>query len=469
MELNINKKDKIHLIGIGGIGMSGIALILKEMGYDVQGSDISKNNKNITSLKNKKIKVFSSHKSQNIKNVKIVVISSAINKKNNELKYAISKNILVMKRADMLANIISLKKNVVISGSHGKTTITSLVSTILKEANFKPTIINGGIINSLNTNAKLGEGNWSVIEADESDGSFLKFNNTHAIVSNIDHEHMDYYKNFKNLKKQFGIFLNRTPLFGKNIICLDDKNLQDLKKNSRRQNFITYGFNKKADFVPINIVYKDMQIHFDLKINLKKKFIIKNITLNLMGKHNILNATSAIILALTLNIPITKIKKTLKNFLGVQRRLTKVFHSKNKIIFDDYAHHPTEISAVLDACKNNFDNKKIISIFQPHRFSRVKSLYNEFTESFEKADQVILCPIYPAGEKLVRFNLENFAKKISKNSKVEVVIVKNYEHLNILLNKNYSNKEVIIAMGAGSISQWIRSISINLKNDKKTQ
>lgn len=369
----------------------------------------------------------------------------------------------------MLANIISLKKNVVISGSHGKTTITSLVSTILKEANFKPTIVNGGIINSLNTNAKLGEGNWSVIEADESDGSFLKFNNTHTIVSNIDHEHMDYYKNFKNLKKQFGIFLNRTPLFGKNIICLDDKNLQDLKKNSRRQNFITYGFNKKADFVPINIVYKDMQIHFDLKINLKKKFIIKNITLNLMGKHNILNATSAIILALTLNISITKIKKTLKNFLGVQRRLTKVFHSKNKIIFDDYAHHPTEISAVLDACKNNFNNKKIISIFQPHRFSRVKSLYNEFTESFEKADQVILCPIYPAGEKLVRFNLENFAKKIAKNSKVEVVIVKNYENLNILLNKNYSNKEVIIAMGAGSISQWIRSISINLKNDKNSQ
>jgi UDP-N-acetylmuramate--alanine ligase len=188
-----------------------------------------------------------------------------------------------------------------------------------------------------------------------------------------------------------------------------------------------------------------------------------------MGKHNILNATSAIILALTLNISITKIKKTLKNFLGVQRRLTKVFHSKNKIIFDDYAHHPTEISAVLDACKNNFNNKKIISIFQPHRFSRVKSLYNEFTESFEKADQVILCPIYPAGEKLVRFNLENFAKKIAKNSKVEVVIVKNYENLNILLNKNYSNKEVIIAMGAGSISQWIRSISINLKNDKNSQ
>lgn len=271
MELSINKKDVIHLIGIGGIGMSGIALILKKMGYDVQGSDISEDNKNILSLKKKNIKIFNSHKSQNIKNAKIVVISSAISKKNSELKHALKNNILVIKRADMLAHIISLKKNIVISGSHGKTTITSLVSTILKDAKLKPTIVNGGIINSLKTNASLGEGEWSVIEADESDGSFLKFNNTHAIVSNIDHEHIDYYKNFKNLKKQFSIFLNKTPLFGKNIICLDDVSLKNIKEKSKKQNFLTYGFNPKANFIPTNIQFRDMKIHFDLKVNLEKK------------------------------------------------------------------------------------------------------------------------------------------------------------------------------------------------------
>ena len=469
MELSINKKDVIHLIGIGGIGMSGIALILKKMGYDVQGSDISEDNKNILSLKKKNIKIFNSHKSQNIKNAKIVVISSAISKKNSELKHALKNNILVIKRADMLAHIISLKKNIVISGSHGKTTITSLVSTILKDAKLKPTIVNGGIINSLKTNASLGEGEWSVIEADESDGSFLKFNNTHAIVSNIDHEHMDYYKNFKNLKKQFSIFLNKTPLFGKNIICLDDVSLKNIKEKSKKQNFLTYGFNPKANFIPTNIQFRDMKIHFDLKVNLEKKTIIKNIVLNLMGRHNVLNATAAIVVALTLEISVKKIKKTLESFLGVQRRLTKVFESKNRIIFDDYAHHPTEIVAVLDACRNNFGDKKIISIFQPHRFSRVVSLYKEFTACFLKSDLVILCPVYSAGEKEIKFDLENFAKKISKNSRTETVIVKNEENLNIFLNKNFTNNEIVIAMGAGTISQWIRYISKNLTNDKIKQ
>jgi len=466
MQLNINKKDKIHLIGIGGIGMSGIAIILKKMGYDVQGSDISKKNKNLANLKKNKVKLFYRHKKENINHANIVVISSAINKSNAELKAALKKKILVIKRADMLAHIISLKKNIVISGSHGKTTITSLVSSILKDANFKPTIVNGGIINSLKTNATLGEGDWSVIEADESDGSFLKFNNTIAIASNIDREHMDYYKSFKNLQNQFDMFLDRTPLFGKNIICLDDLNLKSIKKKSLKNNFLTYGFDSKANFIPKNIVCKNMKIYFDLKVNLKKKFIIKNITLNLIGKHNVLNATAALIAGITLGISIKKIKKTLESFLGVQRRLTCVFKDKNKLIFDDYAHHPTEIAAVLQACKSNFSKQKIISIFQPHRFSRVKSLYKEFTKCFLKSDLVILCPIYAAGEKKEKFDLEKFAKKISYNSQNEVIIVRNEENLNTFLKNNICKKEVIIAMGAGSISQWIRNISKNLSNEK---
>ena len=466
MQLSINKKDKIHLIGIGGIGMSGIALILKKMGYDVQGSETSKNNKNLSSLRKKKIKIFTNHKAVNVDKAKIVVISTAIDKKNNELQAALKKEILVIKRADMLAHIISLKKNIIVSGSHGKTTITSLVSTILNDAKFKPTIINGGIINSLKTNASLGEGEWSVIEADESDGSFLKFNNTIAIVSNIDHEHIDYYKSFKNLTKQFKLFINKTPLLGKNIVCLDDVNVKKIIKQSPRKNFLTYGFGTKADFVPTNIIYKNMKIYFDLNVNIKKKFIIKKIALNLMGHHNVLNATAAIIASISLGISIKKIKHTLENFLGVQRRLTKVYEKNNRIIFDDYAHHPTEIEAVLSACKNSFKEKKIVSIFQPHRFTRVKSLYKKFTDCFSKSDLVILCPVYAAGEKNINFNLEQFGKKIVKNSKTEVVIIKDEENLNVFLNKNFAMNELIIAMGAGNIGQWIRVISKKLINDK---
>jgi len=466
-QLNFNKKDIIHFIGIGGIGMSGIALILKKMGYEVQGSDISKKNKNIDRLKKNKIKVFNTHKATNIKQSKIIVISSAIKKDNPELNHANkSKKILIIKRADMLAHIISLKKNIVVSGSHGKTTITSLVSTILKDAHYNPTIVNGGIINSMNSNADLGNGEWTVIEADESDGSFLKFNNTHAIVSNIDFEHMDYYKNFNNLKNQFKFFLEKTPLFGKNIICIDDKNIKKIKTKINNQNFITYGFTKNANFVPINIKFRDMKIIFDLKINLKKQIIIKNIILNLIGKHNVLNATASIIAALNVGVPISKIKKSLKNFSGVQRRMTKILDFQQRLIFDDYAHHPTEITSVLSACKSNFTNKRIVSIFQPHRYSRVTSLYDEFSKSFILSDLVVLCPIYAAGEKHTIFDLHKFAKNISVKSNVPIVVIKDEFNLEVFLKKNLMKNDIVVSMGAGNISSWIRNISKNILDAK---
>ena len=466
-QLNFNKKDIIHFIVIGGIGMSGIALILKKMGYEVQGSDISKKNKNIDRLKKNKIKVFNTHKATNIKQSKIIVISSAIKKDNPELNHANkSKKILIIKRADMLAHIISLKKNIVVSGSHGKTTITSLVSTTLKDAHFNPTIVNGGIINSMNSNADLGNGEWTVIEADESDGSFLKFNNTHAIVSNIDFEHMDYYKNFNNLKNQFKFFLEKTPLFGKNIICIDDKNLKKIKTKINNQNFITYGFTEDANFVPKNIKFKDMKINFDLNINLKNQTIIKNIILNLIGKHNVLNATASIIAALNVGIPISKIKKSLKNFSGVQRRMTKILDYQQRLIFDDYAHHPTEITSVLSACKSNFINKRIVSIFQPHRYSRVTSLYDEFTKSFILSDLAVLCPIYAAGEKRTIFDLYKFAKNISVKSNVPIVVIKDEYNLEVFLKKNLMKNDIVVSMGAGNISSWIRNISKNILDAK---
>ncbi len=464
MDLQINKKNTIYFIGIGGIGMSGIALIMKNLGYNVLGSDLSKNNKILDQLKKKKIRIVFGHSTKAILKADIVVVSSAIKKNNKEFQLAKKNKIIIVKRADMLAHLINLKKNIIISGSHGKTTITSLISHLFQSNKFYPTIVNGGIINSLNSNASLGKGEWSVVEADESDGSFLKFKSIYSIVSNIDIEHMDYYKNFNNLKKSFKNFLNKTPLLGKNVVCIDDKNLKYLMKKINKKNFLTYGFCDQANLQCKNIKNIKMGMQFDVYVNLpNKKTEIKNIKIKLLGIHNILNVVATLAIGLLLNISIKKIKKSLFSFSGVQRRLTIVYKSKGTIIYDDYAHHPTEIKAVLEACRNNFKNKKIIAIFQPHRYSRVETLYNYFIKSFHNANQVLICPVYSAGEKNKKFNLQKFCKDVIFYSKTEVIQIDNKNQIEMYLKKNLLDNEIIIAMGAGSISGWIRDISTRLK------
>tara|TARA_B100000963_G_scaffold208216_1_gene181340 strand:+ start:6199 stop:7596 length:1398 start_codon:yes stop_codon:yes gene_type:complete len=464
MDLQINKKNTVYFIGIGGIGMSGIALIMKNLGYNILGSDLSKNNKILDQLKKKGIKIVFGHNTKAILKADIVVVSSAIQKNNEELRLAKNNKIIVVKRADMLAHLINLKKNIIISGSHGKTTITSLISHLLHSNKFHPTIVNGGIINSLNSNASLGKSEWSVVEADESDGSFLKFKSIYSIVSNIDIEHMDYYKNFKNLKRSFENFLNKTPLLGKNVVCIDDKNLKYLVKKINKKNFLTYGFCNQANLQCKNIRNIRMGMLFDIDVNLpNKKIQIKNIKTKLLGTHNILNIVATVTIGLLLNISIKKIKASLLSFSGVQRRLTIVYKSKGTIIYDDYAHHPTEIKAVLEACKHNFKNKKIIAIFQPHRFSRMKDLYNQFIKSFHNANQVLVCPVFSAGEKNTKFNLQKFCKDIISYSKIEVIQIDNKNQIEMYLKRNLLNNEIVIAMGAGSISSWIRDISSRLK------
>ena len=464
MDLQINKKNTVYFIGIGGIGMSGIALIMKNLGYNVLGSDLSKNNKILDQLKKKKIRIVFGHDTKAILKADIVVVSSAIQKNNKEFQLAKKNKIIIVKRADMLAHLINLKKNIIISGSHGKTTITSLISHLLQSNKFYPTIVNGGIINSLNSNASLGKGEWSVVEADESDGSFLKFKSIYSIVSNIDIEHMDYYKNFKNLKKSFENFLNKTPLLGKNVVCIDDKNLKYLMKKINKKNFLTYGFCDQANLQCKNIRNIKMGMQFDVYVNLpNKKIEIKNIKIKLLGIHNILNVVATLAIGLLLNISIKKIKKSLFSFSGVQRRLTIVYRNKGTIIYDDYAHHPTEIKAVLEACRNNFKNKKIIAIFQPHRYSRMKFLYSQFIKSFFNANQVLICPVYSAGEKNKKFSLQKFCKDVISYSKTEVIQIDNKNQIEMYLKKNLLRNEIIIAMGAGSISGWIRDISSRLK------
>ena len=385
MKIKLAKSEIIHFIGIGGIGMSGLSLIMKGKGFKVQGSDIA-SNKNIKRLKKGKIKITIGHKKQNISNATIIVVSSAIKKNNPELIEAKRKQLPIYKRGEMLANIVSLTKNIVVVGSHGKTTTTSLIASIFEKTKIDPTIINGGVINSINNSAKLGKSDWSILEADESDGSFVYIPPTYSIITNIDREHMDFYSSMDELNKYFTKFVNKVPSFGKSFICIDDKN---------------------------------------------NKNLIKKLS----------------------------IKKGLKNFKGVQRRFNKIFTFNKVDFFDDYAHHPTEIKVVLDGVNSVYKGYEKVCIFQPHRISRLKDLKKEFTYAFKNADKVILMPIYTAGEKLsLGFKYENFAKEIIKNSKVKLFLADDRIQLAKYIKNNIYGKKIVIGMGAGTISSWIREL-----------
>jgi len=463
-KINLGQKDLIHFVGIGGIGMSGLAQIMKNMGFRIQGSDQNKN-KNTISCAKLGIKIFKGHSPNNVKKVSILVKSTAIKNTNNEIKYAKKNKIPVYSRAEVLADVVSLKKNIIITGSHGKTTTTSLVAKILSDQKLDPTIINGGVINSLKSNARLGKGDWAILEADESDGSFLKLPINYSIVTNIDYEHLDYYKNFKNLENSFVEFINKTPPTGKAVICIDSNNVRKILNKIKNKNILTYGENKKANFQVSNIKYCIDNTNFDLnfKDREKKKIKIKNINVKLLGKHNALNAAAAFIVCMNLGADQKIAKKSLKNFSGVQRRMTKVFSKGKNDFYDDYAHHPTEISSILEGMRNVSVNRKIISVFEPHRYSRVLSLKNEFSRCFFKSNSVIICPLYAAGEKKnFKFNLIKFANLISKNSKTQVIIVKNEIELSKYFKKNLISNEIIIGMGAGVISKWMAGLKSSL-------
>ena len=465
MKIKLAKKELIHLIGIGGIGMSSLALIMMKQGFNIQGSDINYN-QNIDRLKKNQIKCFLDQKKQNIKNVTIIIISSAIKHNNPELIEAKKKNIPIFKRGKMLGHVLSLMKNIVVTGSHGKTTTTSLISTIFSKSSIDPTIINGGVINSLKTSAKLGRSSWSIVEADESDGSFLDIKPTYSIITNIDREHMDFYKSIKNLKKYFKNFIDKTPPFGKTFICLDDKINYEILKNFNGLNCLTYGINKKSNYLIKNVMeYRD-KTKFDLIINnLKEKnFLIKNITIPLLGLHNVKNCTAALAVAHEMGISTSIIKSALKNFQGVHRRFIKVFSYKNIHFYDDYAHHPTEIKALLDGIKNVYKDYEKICIFEPHRVSRLKDLKKEFSKSFKEADTVILCPVYRAGEKnKTNFNIKKFSYEISKNSNVKLFLVDNEMQLFKYLRNVMYGKKIIVGMGAGNISNWMWKIPTQIK------
>ena len=460
MKIELAKTEIIHFIGIGGIGMSGLSLIMRGKGFKVQGSDLSVN-KNIERLKKEKIKVFIGQKKQNLRKATIVVISSAIKQNNPEIIEAKRKKLPIISRGKMLAHIVSLMKNIVVAGSHGKTTTTSLTASIFQKTKLDPTIINGGVINSIKNTAKLGKSDWSILEADESDGSFIHIPSTYSIITNIDREHMDFYKSLNDLKKYFIEFIDKVPSFGKSFICLDDKINSEIIKKLKNQNFYTYGTNLRSNFLIKNIKQSIGFTEYDLSVNLpnKKKLSIKKIKIPLIGIHNVRNSVAATSVALTIGISVTDIKKGLLNFKGVQRRFNKIFTYNDIDFYDDYAHHPTEISMVMEGVNKVYKGYEKVCVFQPHRISRLKDLRKEFSFAFRNADLVILCPIYSAGEKInLGFDYLDFAKEIIKNSKVKLFLVENNFQLAKFIKKNMYGKKIVIGMGAGTISNWMRKL-----------
>ena len=361
----------------------------------------------------------------------------------------------------MLAHIVSLMKNIVVVGSHGKTTTTSLIATIFQKTKLDPTIINGGVINSLKNSAKLGKSDWSILEADESDGSFIHIPPTYSIITNIDREHMDFYKSMNDLKKYFTQFVEKVPSFGKSFICIDDKFTLNFIKSLKHKNYYTYGTNVKSNFLIKNIIQKKELTEFDLFINLpnKKKQKIKKIKIPLLGIHNVRNSVAAAAVAMTVGISNKEIKEGLLKFKGVQRRFNKIFNYRGVSFFDDYAHHPTEIKELINGVHQVYQKEKIYCIFQPHRISRLKDLRKEFSSSFSKTEAVILCPIYKAGEKIkLGFDYLNFAKEICQKSKVMVYLIKDQYELSKFVKQNIYGDKIVIGMGAGSISNWMKEL-----------
>ncbi|MBJ85292.1 MAG: UDP-N-acetylmuramate--L-alanine ligase [Pelagibacterales bacterium] len=450
----------IHFIGIGGIGMSGIAEILCNLGYKISGSDINKSS-NVNRLIEMGIKVHIGQRAENIKNVSIIVISSAIPEDNVELVAGALNKIPIVRRADMLAELMRFKKSISVGGSHGKTTTTSFISSLLEGAKLDPTVVNGGIIEAYGTNARLGKSDWMIVEADESDGTFIKLPSTYVVITNIDREHIDFYKTFDNLNRAFRNFVENIPFYGVAFVCIDSPDTENLCKDIKYRKLITYGFNRKSDLMISNVKVKNYLTYFDITINksnLSKKKFIKNIAIPIPGDHNIRNACASIAVALELDIKEKTIKDVLLNFRGVERRFSFVGSVNNIKIIDDYAHHPTEIKNTLKAARL-LCNGKLIVVFEPHRYSRIIDLYDEFINSFFDADILFVTKIYSAGEKQITdINEKIIAKSIKKMGHKNVKCFKDEKCMEVELSEVSSSNDFIIFLGAGSISKKARSM-----------
>ncbi|MBP7189795.1 MAG: UDP-N-acetylmuramate--L-alanine ligase [Rickettsiaceae bacterium] len=458
----------IHFVGIGGIGMSGIAEVMYGMGYSVQGSDISKN-ANTDRLSSKGVKIFEGHSASNIINADYVVISSAVRNDNPEVVEAIKMSIPVLKRSEMLTELMRFKTAVAISGSHGKTTTTSLVACLFEAAGLAPTVINGGIINHKSTNAYIGQGDYVIVEADESDGTFIRIPSSIAVITNIDPEHMDYYHSFDNLLAAFSTFITNLPFYGFAALCVDHPVVRDLASKITTRKIITYGIDSKdANVTAFNIRGDVSSSSFDVKISLPSSVgsvVVENITLPTPGRHNVLNALAAIAIAAEMDFGVRVIKDGFKRFNGVKRRFTKVGEYKKVSIIDDYAHHPAEIEATINTAVDVLKSSggKLVAVFQPHRYSRLHNLFDDFSKVFGGASKLFVLDVYSAGEPEIEgVNSRSLVKKISETHK-DAHFVECSDALPKLILDGVKENDIVLMMGAGSITYLAASLAEKLR------
>ncbi len=476
MHIPTLKVQHIHFVGIGGIGMSGIAEVLHNLGYLVKGSDVSENY-NTQRLQNLGIKIALGHHPQNIQGAQVVVVSSAVRADNCEVLAARNLGIPVIQRAEMLAELMRLKRSIAVSGTHGKTTTTSLIAALLDVAGLDPTVINGGIINAYHTNARLGLGDWTVVEADESDGSFTKLPATLAIVTNIDPEHMEFYGTLDSLKQAFLRFLSNIPFYGLAILCADHPNVRALFPLITDRRVVTYGFEETAMIRAVNLRQTPTSTLFDVEIArplpsytafLNPSHVIalprklKNLCLPMVGRHNVQNALAVIAVADELGLKEATIRQAFETFKGVKRRFTCVGVVHDVAIIDDYAHHPVEIRTVIQAAQQACQGNLWV-VMQPHRYTRLSHLFQDFTECFEGAACVILAPVYSANEEPIEGATSESLALALEQKGMKTCLVQEQKELAPLLKTIIHPGDMILCLGAGNITQWAAALPEQLK------
>ena len=451
----------IHFVGIGGIGMSGIAEVLLNHGYTVQGSDL-KCSKITDRLAGLGAHIFEGQRAENLDQAEVVVISSAIKPGNPELDHARLRGLPVVRRAEMLAELMRLKSNVAVAGTHGKTTTTTMVATLLDAGGFDPTVVNGGIIHAYGSNARMGQGEWMVVEADESDGTFNRLPATIAIVTNIDPEHMEHWGTEENLHRGFLDFVSNIPFYGLAVCCTDDPDVQTLVGRISDRRVVTYGFNAQADVRAVNLRYEGGVAHFDIALQ-GDEMVIEDCALPMPGDHNVSNALSAVAVARHLGMKASEIREALANFAGVNRRFTKVGEVEGVTIIDDYGHHPVEIAAMLKAARQS-NAGRVIAVHQPHRYTRLHDLFEEFCACFNEADVVAIAEVFGTGEDPIDgASRDDLVAGLIRHGHRHARAIHDEADLERLVREQAKPGDMVVCLGAGSISGWATALPDRLR------
>ena len=445
----------IHFVGIGGIGMSGIAEVMHQLGYSVQGSDLA-DSYVVEKLRKAGIPVAIGHGADNLGDAAVVVVSSAVSRGNPEVEAAVQRRLPIVKRAEMLAELMRMQKTIAVAGTHGKTTTTSMIAAMLDAGGMDPTVINGGIINRYGSNARLGKSDWMVVEADESDGSFLRLDGTIAVVTNIDPEHLEHYGSFDEVKRAYCEFIENVPFYGLAVLCIDHPDVQSIIGRIRDRRIVTYGFSALADLRAENVEQDGSGSRFDAVVLERsgERRTINGIHVPIPGRHNVQNALAAVAVAIELGLPDDQIVTGFERFDGVKRRYTKVGEIDGASIIDDYAHHPVEIRAVLSAARETTEGR-VIAVMQPHRYTRLQALMDEFQSAFNDADVVFVAPVYPAGEEPIEgVDSDALVEGLRAHGHRMVKGVADPNDLARSLRDIAAEGDTIICMGAGDITKW---------------